>query len=74
MNNESDDPDLQSFAFKTDASGDDKSKINSLLVDCTATARVVTDASKFTCFDERFDREKHILFNLQMVPKQIISL
>jgi hypothetical protein len=59
MNTESDDPDLQSYAVKIDASGDEKSQMNSLLVDCGATTHVMTDVSKFTCFDEYFDPEKH---------------
>lgn len=62
MNNEgeNDDTDLQSFVFKVDAFGE-KSHVNSLLVDCGATAHVVTSDSKFTYFDKSFDPEKHFI-------------
>ena len=58
---DNDDSDLQSFAFKVNASGDVKSQVNSLLVDCGATTHVVTNGSKFTYFDKSFDPEKHFI-------------
>ena len=61
MNSDGDNFDSQSFAFKVDAFNDDVSQANALLVDCGATTHVVTDASKFDCFDKQFNAEKHFI-------------
>ena len=59
MNTEGEDDDSKSYVFKV--SGDAKSQGNSLLVDCGATAHVVTCDSKFTSFDDKFDPGKHFI-------------
>lgn len=62
MSSDGDNCDLQSFAFKLDADSDNElSQVNSLLVDCGATAHVVTDASKFVQFDKQFNPKKHYI-------------
>jgi len=50
-----------SFAFKSNAYIGDVNNVqpNMLLVDCGATAHIITDESKFTNFDESFKPEKH---------------
>ena len=51
------------FVFKTDIGSHDVSSVpsDSLLVDCGATAHIVTDKSKFTSFDESFRPDKHYI-------------
>ena len=51
------------FAFKVDIESRDVSSIrpDSLLVDCGATAHIVTDKSRFTSFDESFSPDKHYI-------------
>ena len=64
MSSDYDDTDLQSYAFKVDDNNCDNtsmSQVNSLLVDCGATAHVMTNASKFIRFDEQFNPEKHFI-------------
>jgi len=61
MNSDGDNFDSQSFAFKVDDVFNDVSQTNALLVDCGATTRVITDATKFDCFDKQFSAEKHFI-------------
>ena len=55
--------DEEHFAFKVNTGSRDMStaRSTSLLVDCGATAHIVTDKSKFTSFDESFHPEKHFI-------------
>jgi hypothetical protein len=55
-----DDSDSQSFAFKVDTECD-KSQVNLLLVTCGATTHTVTNASKFTRLDKKFDSQRHFI-------------
>jgi len=57
-----------SFVFETNAHVDENvsgkptsGKPNTLLVDCGATAHIVTDVSKFTKFDDTFNPDKHFI-------------
>ena len=51
------------FAFKVSSESRDVSatRPGALLVDCGATAHIVTDKSRFTSFDESFRPEKHYI-------------
>ena len=57
-----------SFVFETNAYEDENvsgkpasGKPNTLLVDCGATAHIITDVSKFTKFDDTFKPDKHFI-------------
>jgi len=56
------DTDGHSFAFRIssedDANGDN---VRKLLVDCGATAHIITDKEKFSNFDRNFDPSKHFI-------------
>ena len=61
MTTDDDVPDSHSYNFKICTSAYEKPLMNSLMVDCGATTHVVTDASKFTSFDDKFDPNKHFI-------------
>ena len=57
-----------SFVFETNSHEDENvsgkptsGKPNTLLVDCGATAHIITDLSKFTKFDDTFQPDKHFI-------------
>ena len=54
-------PDMHSFMFSAFDESDDKSCVNSLLVDCGATSHVINDASKFVSYNKQFDPDKHFI-------------
>lgn len=52
----------EEFCFKMSCSVDNISTdVCNVLVDCGATSHIITDKSKFKCFDEDFDESKHMV-------------
>lgn len=52
------------FAFKVNTNGSESKNYvqnDCILVDCGATAHIITDESKFISFDERFDPKDHVI-------------
>jgi len=51
------------FAFKIDVGNSEKpgARLESLLIDCSATAHIVNDKTKFTRFDESFCPDKRYI-------------
>ena len=54
-------PDDNSFIFKVNVNPDEVTSNDKLLVDCGATAHILTDKNKFISFDKDFDRTKHTI-------------
>jgi len=55
------DPEPHTFLFSATDKSEDKSWVDALLVDCGATNHVINDESKFVCFNNHFDPDKHFI-------------
>ncbi|MCG8032725.1 MAG: hypothetical protein JAZ03_11190, partial [Candidatus Thiodiazotropha taylori] len=53
--------DEHSFTFKITSGETGAYRSNSVLVDCGATAHIITDETKFMRFDDTFDGDKHFM-------------
>jgi hypothetical protein len=59
--NDEEAPEPHTFMFSAIDESDDKSWMNSLLVDCGATSHVIKDASKFVSYNKHFNPDKHFI-------------